>query len=139
MKNKKKLLYKDKKANIEQCSVSQCLMINIDGFLGSDQMTSLFEKAYQLFTESTQSKPALILNAIKLGAVKKAEQAWLNDHWNKRMFQAGLKHLAIINPDNIFGEVAIRTYLENNQNTLHYMLNTKTFKDEKAAQRWVLG
>ncbi|OJJ23384.1 hypothetical protein BKI52_03220 [marine bacterium AO1-C] len=139
MSNQNQILYKDKNANIERCASSQCIMINIYGFLASNQIIQLFEKSYQLFTESTQPRAALILNTEKLGAVKKAEQTWLKDNWNLRMFKAGLKQLAIINPDNIFGEVAINTYLENNQEALRYVLNTKTFKDTKAAQHWIAG
>jgi len=139
MNKQNQVLYKDKNANIELCASSKCLTINISGFLGSSQIVKLFDKSYQLFTESAQSATALILNAEKLGAVKKTEQAWLKDNWNLRMSKAGLKQLAIISPDNIFGEVAINTYLENNQESLRYVLNTKTFKDATAAQHWVMG
>ncbi|HAS47420.1 MAG TPA: hypothetical protein DCS93_43485 [Microscillaceae bacterium] len=139
MNKRNQILYKDKNANIELCAFSKCLTINISGFLGSNQIIKLFEKSYQLFTESAQSTNALILNAEKLGAVKKAEQAWLSSNWNLRMSDAGLKQLAIIHPDNIFGEVAINTYLENNRGSLRYALNTKTFKDTKAAQNWVMN
>ena len=139
MNNQSQILYKEKSANIELCVSSQCLVININGFLTSTQLMNVFEKCYQFFTQSPQPKTGLVINAEKLGAVKRTEQDWLNNNWNLRMFKAGLKQIAIVNPDNIFGEVAINTYLGNIKEAMRYVLNTKTFKDIKAAQHWMVG
>lgn len=137
MNNQNQVLYRDKNASIDWNATSQCIVINTYGFLNSQQIVNLFEKSYQEYVTRNQACTSLIINAEKLGAVKKTEQDWLKNAWNQQMFQAGLKKLAIINADNIFGEVAIRTYCKNIRETPRCAIMTKTFKDIKSASQWI--
>lgn len=131
------VLYKEKNAVIEYSESSQCLTINIQGFLTSSQLIKLFENGYKLYTSTAQPNAGVILNTEKLGAVKKSEQDWLRDTWNLQMYKAGMKKLAIINADNIFGEVAINTMKENIGQAVRYAVAAKSFKDVKAAYHWL--
>lgn len=136
MSNNNQVLYKEKNASIEYSVSNQCLTINVHGFLTSTQLVNLFENGYKCYTETAQNT-GMVLNAEKLGAVKKSEQDWLKDNWNLQMYKAGLRKLAIINADNIFGEVAINTYQDNMKQAMRYAIAAKSFKDTKAAHHWV--
>ncbi|WP_299459641.1 hypothetical protein [uncultured Microscilla sp.] len=139
MSNSNQVLYKEKNATIEYSASNQCLTINIHGFLTSPQLIKLFENGYKLYTTAVQPNTGVVLNTEKLGAVKKAEQDWLRDTWNLQMYKAGMKKLAIINADNIFGEVAINTLKENVNQAVRYAIAAKSFKDMKAAHHWLVN
>ena len=131
------VLYKEKNAVIEYSESNQCLTINVQGFLTSSQLIKLFENGYKFYTSTAQPNASVILNTEKLGAVKKTEQDWLRDTWNLQMYKAGMRKLAIINADNIFGEVAINTMKENIGQAVRYAVAAKSFKDVKAAYHWL--
>lgn len=137
MSNSNQVLYKEKNATIEYSESNQCLTINIHGFLTSPQLIKLFESSYRFYTSTAQPKAGVVLNTEKLGAVKKTEQDWLRDTWNLQMYKAGMRKLAVINADNIFGEVAINTLKENIGQAVRYAIAVKSFKDTKAAHHWL--
>ncbi len=51
--------------------------------------------------------PNWVANTAKLGAISEEDQQWVNQEWFPTLIKAGIKNMAIVVAENIFGQMSI--------------------------------
>lgn len=92
-----------------------CLLIRWHGFANSPNLRFLLDKGLALYQHYRLQYPALswLSDTRQFGAMLPADQQWAATSWNRRAYLAGIRHLAFIGPENVFGQMAIQQYSRN--------------------------
>ncbi|EAY24082.1 hypothetical protein [Microscilla marina] len=72
-----------------------------------------FEDGLMLYAQKSRELDQLgwIINFGKMSAFKADDQDWMHNEWNRTLAKAGLTHLAIVMPESIFGQIAVKRYV----------------------------
>lgn len=63
---------------------------------------------------------------------------WVACDWNPRVVAVGIYYLAFVHPKNVFGQLQIRDYVQqNNQNANEAKMITSSFDDIARAKQWL--
>lgn len=61
---------------------------------------------------------------------------WVTDEWNSRALKAGIRHIAFVVPENVFGEASVKRYAENTEKKDKGAMVVQMFESIDSAKRW---
>ena len=73
----------------------------------------------------------------KLKTVSLEDLKWLNSNVNDRCYQYGLKKVVFVLPDNIFGRMAVKFYVEFTNRRTDNQFQIKAFRSYSDAENWL--
>ena len=115
-----------------------CVEMHWNGFVKSDSFRGILEEARIHFENLKETYPNLgwLADTIKLRVISKEDRIWVENEYNPKLFQSGLQYMAIVMPEEIFGQMSIKDIVSDNDkhvNTYHM----KLFDNEKEAKNWL--
>lgn len=103
-----------------------CLLIRWHGFANSRNLRFLLDKGLELYQQHRAQYPTLgwLSDTRLFGAMLPVDQEWAATSWNRRAHAAGIRELAFIGPESIFGQIAIQQYSHNaSEGDYHFLVN----------------
>ena len=133
------ILHKEKYGSIEFNKEIPCLIWKPYHFHKSEQFRSLLLRGVEDYIKYKKDYPVLhwLNDTRKIKVVAKEDQQWLCDVINKNAYEAGLKYMAFVLPENIFGKLAVRIYVQNTLRTNNNSLTIKIFNGYVNAENWL--
>ncbi|MDF7815094.1 hypothetical protein [Hymenobacter sp. YC55] len=117
-----------------------CIIIQWTGYANSEQFRYLMKQAQAFYIAETPRHPAAlgwIADSRGLGAVRPGDQQWLHTDWNPQTYQAGVRYIAIVEAESIFGKIAAQQYVTNVMQSEQYSFHTRTLPTLEAAKQWL--
>jgi hypothetical protein len=118
-----------------------CIIIQWAGFANSEQLRYLMNQAQSHYIAEAGRRPGHPLGWIAdsrgLGAVKPADQEWLHTEWNPRTYQAGVRYIAIVEAETVFGKISAQQYATNVTRSEEYTFHTRSLPTLEAAKQWL--
>ncbi|AMJ65255.1 hypothetical protein [Hymenobacter sp. PAMC 26628] len=116
-----------------------CLIVQWHGFARSVELRSLLDRGLALYEAKTrQCKPlGWLADTRQLGAVRAETQQWLKDDWNPRAAAAGIRHVSLVVPETVFGQISVGTYSANAAAAEAYCLTSSQHHTLDVAKAWL--
>gem|GEM_PF-1537591 len=116
-----------------------CIVVQWRSFANSQQLRFLKDHGLALYTEHARSTRPLgwLCDTRSMGAVRTHDQQWLATDWAGRAFAAGIRHIAYVRPNNVFGQMAIDAQIALLSSNPAYSINPSQHKTLAAAKRWL--
>lgn len=104
------------------------------GFLKHEEFVKISNDSLKLMVKYGTSK--LLVDTSKLKVMPPENQEWIQESWFPRAMDVGLKKMAFITPENIFGEVSAKNA---NEKANQLPLDLAYFSDYLEAETWLLS
>lgn len=117
-----------------------CIIIQWTGFANSDQLRYLMNQAQTHYINEAKHRPGpigWIADSRGLGAIKPSDQEWLHTEWNPRTYAAGVRYIAIVEAENVFGKISAQQYITNVLRSEDYTFHTRILPSLEAAKAWL--
>ena len=117
-----------------------CIIIQWTGFANSGQLRYLMNQAQASYIAEAKRQPGAvgwIADSRGLGAVKPADQEWLHTEWNPRTYEAGVRYIAIVEAETVFGKISAQQYVTNVTRSEGYTFHTRYLPTLAAAKQWL--
>lgn len=117
-----------------------CIIIQWTGFANSEQLRYLMNAAQATYIDEAKRQKGpigWIADSRGLGAVLSADQQWLHTEWNPRTYQAGVRYIAIVEAETVFGKISAQQYVTNVTRSEAYTFHTRTLPTLEAAKQWL--
>ena len=79
----------------------------------------------------------LLINVAEMGVMSVEDQRWLQNEWNLKASESGLRHQAFVVPKDVFGKVAVQRV--NNDPKRNQQITIQYFDSESKALEWLAG
>ena len=115
-------------------------IIEWTGFANSEQLRYLMnETLRQYISQTKQQKGAVgwIADMHGLGAVKSTDQQWLHTDWNPRAYAAGVRYMAFVEAESVFGKISVQQYATNVTRSDEYTFHIRHLPTMAAAKEWL--
>lgn len=88
------------------------LLVRWHGFANSANLRQLLDQGLAFYRRHASRYVRLgwLSDTRHFGAVLPADQRWLSHDWNQRAWAAGIRHVAFLTPETIFGQIAVQHY-----------------------------
>ena len=123
-------IYKSNDATITYNNDHQCIHQTVKNFLHSDELKRFQTKLID-FCKTNHPKK-VITDSSKLKVVKTNDLNWMSNEVLPALSRSGVQYFAIIMPDNPFGEMAVKMFVETSSD-----ITMKIFNDLPSAQQWI--
>ncbi len=123
-------VYNSSAASISYNDEHQCVLQTINNFLHTEELKK-FQNALINFCKLRNPK-RIIADATNLKVVKADDLNWLSDEVLPSLSDSGVKYFAIVMPDNPFGEMAVKLFVDASEDIV-----MKIFDDLPSAQQWI--
>jgi hypothetical protein len=117
-----------------------CIVIEWTSFANSDQLRYLMNQAQAHYIAQTKHRTGAmgwIADSRGLGAIKPSDQEWLHTEWNPRTYAAGVRYIAIVEAETVFGKISAQQYVTNVLRSDAYTFHTRTLPSLAAAKAWL--
>jgi len=117
-----------------------CIIIQWTGFANSEQLRYLMNQAQAHYIAESRRRPrplGWIADSRGLGAVRASDQEWLHNEWNPRTYAAGVRYIAIVEAETVFGKISAQQYVTNVTRSEHYTFHTRVVPSLPAAKEWL--
>ncbi len=115
-------------------------IIQWTGFANSEQLRYLMNETLRQYSSETKRHKGpvgWIADLRGLGAVKSADQEWLDTDWNPRAYAAGVRYMAFVDAETVFGKISGKQYATNVMQSEHYTFNICYLPTLAAAKEWL--
>ncbi|MEH0157140.1 STAS/SEC14 domain-containing protein [Limibacter armeniacum] len=103
------------------------------GYLAFEEFKSVALHHIEILKRNASYK--MLVDTSKMAVMPQQSQEWIEVNWFPRAVNAGLKHMAFLVPENVFGEISMQN--ANNQAEKKSTVNIKYFKDLSTARSWL--
>jgi len=133
-------LYEEKYGTPEYDPTVPCITATFSGFLNSEQFKSFLNKGLDHLIEKKRIHGMILWLADTRKHVVQPEKDtnWVAEDWNPRALKEGIRHVAFVLPENLFGDLSIKKYAQKNDAQENKM-TVQMFGDVKAAKDWFSG
>ena len=135
-----KILVSEPYGTIYLASEVPCLIIQWHSFANSDQLRYLMNETLRQYVAEYWRHPGplgWVADSRHLGAIKPSDQQWLDTDWNPRTYAAGVRHIAIVEAETIFGKISAQQYVTNVMQSDDYTFQTRYVPTLEAAKDWL--
>ncbi|TGE13430.1 hypothetical protein [Hymenobacter elongatus] len=115
-------------------------IIQWTGFANSEQLRSLMNETLRHYISETKRHKGpvgWIADLQGLGAVKPADQEWLHTDWNPRAYAAGVRYMAFVEAESVFGKISGKQYATNVMQSEEYTFHIRYLPTMAAAKAWL--
>ncbi|MTI25532.1 hypothetical protein [Fulvivirga kasyanovii] len=134
------LLHQTGTATIEFDASVPCLIHSPNGFMTSDEFREQMNVGLQLLKEkkSEMSKIAWLADARNQEVISQEDIAWIASNWNARVFEVGVRHIALVPAEDELSSMSIETYIDSSEGAkLTKGLIIRQFIDVESAKKWL--
>jgi hypothetical protein len=130
-------LFQEKFGTLEYDATVPCITASFNGFMSSEQFRIFLNKGLDALVEKkkTHGKILWLADTSKHVVQPDSDTKWVADDWNIRALKAGIRHVAFVLPENVFGNASVKRYAENNDKKSDRMV-VQMFGDIKSAKDW---
>jgi hypothetical protein len=130
-------LFEEKYGTLEYDSTVPCITATFNGFMSSEQFRAFLSKGLDHLIEKKQSHDKILWLADTRKHVVQPDKdtKWVADEWNPRALKGGIRHVAFVLPDNVFGNASIKRYADNTVKKKDEM-DVQMFGDITSAKDW---
>jgi len=119
-------------AEVKHVKELKCMRVVFDGFISYDDIMKVFEHEYEMIRHYKLKRCIVDLRKMQVYAVGVKE--YVKDEWFPRVTKEGLKQIAFVVPENLFGELSMK--VAHKDAPVESEVNIQYFKDQEAAQQW---
>lgn len=133
------MVFKNDQANITFDESVPCVVWTPTGFLKGEQFREPFKAGMDFLEEKIKTYPTIswLNDARSLKTVGQDDVKWLNQNVNDRAYKLGVKKVAFVLPESIFGKWAIKLYVDFTQRRSDNKLEIKAFATVAEAKKWL--
>ncbi|MBN2348916.1 MAG: hypothetical protein JXJ22_08775 [Bacteroidales bacterium] len=133
------VIYQDDYVKLEFDESVPCVIWTPLQFLYGEKFRSSMLHGIDFIENKIKELPDIswLNDASRLKAVKKDDVIWLNQNANNRAYEMGVKKMAFVLPDNIFGKIAVKLYVEITTKHADNKLLIKAFGTLDKAKSWL--
>ena len=133
------VIYEDKLVKLEFDESIPCVVWQPIEFMEGEQFRRPFLIGMDFVERKIVDLPNLtwLNDTRKLRAVKTDDVKWLNANVNDRVAKFGARKVAFVLPENIFGKMSVKLYVEFTSRRTNNTLNIKAFNNLEKARTWL--
>ena len=133
------MIYQNEQATITYDETVPCVIWTPTGFIKGDSFKEPFKAGMDYMEQKIESEPSIswLNDARKLRTVSQGDIKWLNENVNDRAYKMGVKKVAFVLPENIFGKLAIKIYVDFTNRRSDNSMEIKAFKEVELAKKWL--
>lgn len=130
-------LFDEKYGVLEYDSSVPCITASFNGFMSSEQFRSFLDKGLDLLIEKKKGNDKILWLADTRKHVVQSDKdtQWVADSWNPRALKGGIRHVAFVLPENVFGNASVKKYTDNTEKKGDEM-NVQMFGTIESAKDW---
>jgi hypothetical protein len=130
-------LFEEKYGTLEYDSTVPCITATFNGFMSSEQFRAFLNKGLDYLIEKKQSHDKILWLADTRKHVVQPDKdtSWVAESWNPRALKGGIRHVAFVLPENVFGNASVKRYADGNAKQKDQM-EVQMFGDLDAAKKW---
>jgi hypothetical protein len=130
-------LLEEKFGSLEYDATVPAIIARFDGFMSSEQFRDFLNKGLDfLIQKKRNGEPILWLADTSKHVVQPDKDTkWVADDWNPRAIKAGIFHVAFVLPENVFGGMSVKKYVENTDKKGDSMV-VQMFGNIDSAKSW---
>ena len=115
------------------------VMYKAHSYMTSQQFREMLQVQLEVYRDKKSLHPQFfVIGDTRLqGVIAPKDQEWLHDYWNVEMYKAGLREIAFIVPESIFGTISMKNYTETTQTQEKYSITTPMFTSLESAKEWL--
>lgn len=133
------IIYQNKSGVIEYDSITPCVTVRFEGFMNSEEFRDFLNKGLDFLVSEMGKRKREILwlaDTRKHEVQPARDTQWVSDVWNPKAFKAGLRHVAFVLPEKVFGQLAVNNYAKENDQKDESKMAIKMFGDPEKAKNW---
>jgi hypothetical protein len=115
-------------------------IIEWTGFANSEQLRYLMNEALRQYISETKRQHGPVgwtADLHGLGAVKSTDQEWLVTDWNPWVYAAGVRYMAFVEAESVFGKISGKQYVTNVLQSERYTFHLRYLPTLAAAKEWL--
>jgi hypothetical protein len=130
-------LFEEKYGSLEYDSTVPCITATFNGFMSSEQFRAFLNKGLDYLIEKKQSHDKILWLADTRKHVVQPDKdtSWVAESWNPRALKGGIRHVAFVLPENVFGNASVKRYADGNAKQKDQM-EVQMFGDLDSAKKW---
>ncbi|OGX85596.1 hypothetical protein [Hymenobacter glacialis] len=116
------------------------IVLTWTGFANSEQLRNLMDETLRQYigeTKRHKGPVGWIADLQGLGAVKQVDQEWLLTHWNPRAYVAGVRYIAFVEAESVFGKISGKQYVTNVAQSEEFTFHIRYVPTLAAAKAWL--
>jgi hypothetical protein len=131
-------LFEEKYGTLEYDSSVPCITCSFNGFMSSEQFRKLLNAGLDHLIEKKQIHDKILWLADTTRHVVQPDKdtLWVAEDWNPRALKGGIRHVAFVLPENVFGNASVKRYADHNNNKPQDQMEVQMFGDIKSAKDW---
>ena len=133
------IIHQDESSIVEYDEAVPCMLWTPVHYMSGDKFRLPFVKGMDFMEKKIKTVPDLgwLNDARKLKTVKIDDLRWLNTNVNDRAYNFGAKKVAFVLPENIFGKMAVKFYVEFTTKRMDNKFQIKAFLEPGDARAWL--
>jgi hypothetical protein len=130
-------LFEEKYGTLEYDSTVPCITASFIGFMSSEQFRAFLNIGLDYLIEKKQQHDKILWLADTSKHVVQPDKdtTWVANEWNPRALKGGIRHVAFVLPDNVFGNASVKRYADNTVKKKDEM-EVQMFGDINSAKQW---
>ena len=131
------IVLNEKYGTLEYDKSVPCVTATFKGFMSSEQFRNFLNKGLDVMAEKVKEhgKILWLADTSKHVIQPDSDTKWVADDWNPRALKAGIRHVAFVLPENVFGNASVKRYSDNNEKKDDKMV-VRMFGDLQSAKKW---
>lgn len=132
-------IFESPKVSVKFDSTVPCIVWTPVEYIAGDEWRIPFNKGVDFLSQQIKRTPniAWLNDTRKLKSVALDDLNWLNKNVNDRCFQYGLKKVAFVLPENVFGKMAVKFYAQFTNARSDNQFQIKAFRSYDDAVNWI--
>ena len=133
-------VFSESYGTIEVAPEVPSIVLRWTGFANSEQLRFMMEETLRQYISETKRQKGpvgWIADMQGLGAVKSVDQNWLLSDWNPRAYAAGVRYMAFVEAESVFGKISVKQYATNVMQSEHYTFHISQQPTLAAAKAWL--
>ncbi len=133
------VIYNEEFAKLEFDESVPCITWTPVKFVTGEKWRQPFRMGMDYMEERIKEMPDLgwLNDTRSLKTVKMDDLRWLNENVNDRAYKFGAKKVAFVLPENIFGKLAVKFYVEYTTKRMDNKFQIKAFNTLEKAKEWL--
>jgi len=134
-------LFEEKYGTLVYDSTVPSITASFNGFMSSEQFRSFLNKGLDFLIEKKQIHDRILWLADTTKHVVQPDKdtKWVAEDWNPRALKGGIRHVAFVLPENVFGNASVKRYADHNNTQATDQMEVQMFGDIKSAKEWFKG
>lgn len=130
-------LFEEKYGTLEYDSTVPCITATFNGFMSSEQFRKFLNNGLDHLIEKGKLHDKILWLADTRKHVVQPDKdtQWVADEWNPRALEGGIRHVAFVLPENVFGNASIKRYTDSTEKKKAEM-TVQMFGDVTTAKQW---